>query len=740
MALTIEEKRKSIFAALLRYSPEAESLRDRVLDRIIMVALLGCSESEPLRIGGIQKNIRLGAGSQGLRTEVIQQTLERLITQEKVKHVLYRTKHSYLLTDKGIIEVEEAAGSAFALFEPVLNRMLSDTSALCSKSEGETVCRRFISECFARFGQQIAKTVTGELTREELIGTIDIRATFRAAIEGISLSQEAIESLEVRCLNFLKSSERADEELKFRLTQGYYVSQLLELDSAQFNPISEEAFCGAIFYIDTNVLLERLLSDEAAAMFDEVVRLAAKLGIQLRVTRETINETRRITIGRLEDLEAVMETVPEELIEKTHDQVLKSFLNLRAEQPDIKPSEFISRFDKIPKLLEELGIELDDRDADTIINGRDVSKECEIVKNAAETVRGFGKSESVQLHDVAHFLLVQEERSKGNKAWFLTRDGTLFHAASRLSDNELFFCFSLIGFLQGISPFLESPAQESSLVDFFSEALERDVYSFSSDVLFDIQELKLIGELHEDVLSTSPEQVVLAFDYVKTTVLNDKPYRQADHPKVALALKKFLASSADEKQRALQAEARRLQKEVSRERERRDLAEREAQEKQMKADQLESKIQAERNKTKRALSRELATKRRESRLRVGLMVFGVFIAALIWSFDSEFARFLIGADSDFVAQVVKVERWIRGIGSFLFVLASLPAVMSLRSRFRLVILTFFIAFALARVDLFGPEKIALWSGYLAIATPIALALMIVLEWNILLEPEDLEDT
>lgn len=736
MTLAIEEKRKIIYAALLRFAPEAESLRDRIVDRIVLVALLGSSESESLRIGGIQRNIQFGSGSQGLRTEVIQQTLDRLITQGKVGHVLHRTRHSYFLTDKGLAEVEEAVKSASALFKPVLASMLSNTSSLCSKHDGATVCRRFISECFARFGQQVAKTVTGELTREELIGTIDVRAAFQAAIKGISLSPEAIDSLEVRCRNFLKSSEQTDEELKFRLTQGYYVSQLLELDSAQFNPISDEAFNGAIFYIDTNVLLARLLSDEGAAMFDEVVRLAARLGIQLRATRETINETRAVTIGRLEDLEAVMETVPEELIEKTKDQILRSFLNLRIEQSDITPKEFMNRFDKIPELLKELGIELDDRDAETIISGRNVSKECDIVNKAAEVIRGWGKSESVQLHDVVHFLLVQEERSQGNNAWFLTRDRTLFHASSHLSDNGLFFCFSLIGFLQGISPFLEGLAEESSLVDFFSEALERDVCGFSSDALFDIQELKLIGELHEDVLSTSPDQVVLAFDYVKTNVLNNKPYQQADHPKVALALKKFLASTADEKQKVLQTEARRQQEIASRERERRELAEHEAQKKQMRADQLETEIQTEKTKTKKALSLELAGKRRESRLRAGLMVLGAIIAAMIWSLDSELARLLIGGESANVAQVTIIGMIVRCIGSLLFVLASLPTVMSLRSSFRLGGLTFIIALALVRLNLIGPEKISLWSGYLAIVTPLALALLIVLEWKILREPED----
>ena len=504
------------------------------------------------------------------------------------------------------------------------------------------------------------------------------------------------------------------------LTQGYYVAQLLGLDSAQFNPIADEAFREAIFYLDTNVLLARLLSGETAPLFDEVVRIAERVGIELRVTRATIDETRSATIGRLEDMKIVIETVPEELVEKTQDEILEAFLVLRKEQPDLSPEEFLRRFDEIPNLLQELGIILDDRDAETIVAGRDVARHCEIVNQAAEVCRGWGKNEAVQLHDVSHYLIVLEERSRGKKAWFLTRDRTLPHAAVKMADGALPFCFPLVGLLQAISPFLESPAEQSSLVDLFSTALERNIHGFPRETLFDLQELKLIGELHEDVLSTPADQLILAFDYVKSNVLEGKAYQQADHPKVALELKKFLASTTDERQQALQAEARRQQEIAASERTKREIAEIEALEEKKRVAQLEAKAEA-------ATRRELAIKRCEVRLRAALMVLGALIAVGVWRFDSELARLLIGMNSTLEAYREFLELGVRFCGSFVLAVASLPAVFLLRPNLRMGMLIFIAAIALGGLDILGPEQLSACSGYLGIAAPIALALLIIFE-------------
>ena len=543
MAMTIEEKRQILYAALLRYSPEAGSLRERVLDRIVLVALLGSSRSQPMRVTQIRPLTKVDLQSQGLRTEVIQSTLDRLIAGNKVARTSLNKKQTYYLTEGGRKATDEAADSASQLFEPVLSRMLQDTSLLCNEHDGAIVCRTFVSECLARFGQQIAKAVTGELTKDQLVDAADIDGAFQAAISSVSLSTEAIQSLKARCIRFLKSTEPDDEELKFRLTQGYYVTQLLSLDSYKFNPLADDAFHGAVLFVDTNVLINKLLSDEGARLFDELVHICRTLEIELRVSRATIDEMRWVAAGRLEGLEKALDTVPAGLVKRTRDDFLTAFLATRNVNPRVTASEFLARFDEMPNLLGSVGITLHDRTVEEIIGDQDVAHECAVIQDAAVRIRGWGKNDMVCKHDVCHYLLVEDERHHGRKSWSLTRDRMLYQVALELENDQPPFCFPLAAFLQSVSPFLEAPDVQRSLADLFSAILDGEIGDLSGESLFDLQKLKIISEFHTDVFSTREEQLLPAFDYVKNTVLGGKSYQRDDHTRVALELKKFLMSS-----------------------------------------------------------------------------------------------------------------------------------------------------------------------------------------------------
>ena len=742
MTMTVEEKRQILYAALLRYAPEAGSLRERALDRLVLVALLESSHSQPIRVGKIRALTCVEPRSPGLRTDVIQDTLDRLISRNKVEHALFRTKHAYYLTDTGRKDIDEAADSAAHLFEPVLARMLQDTSVLCNKREGAIVCRTFVSECFARFGQQIAKSVTGELTKDKLVDAVDVQGTFQAAISSVSLSDEAIQSLEARCIRFLRSTERKDEELKFRLTQGYYVAQLLELNAYEFNPIADDAFREAVFYIDTNVLVGRLLSDEVARLFDELVRICKALGVDLRVSRATINETRWVAAGRLEGLEKVLATVPSELVRRTRDDFLDAFLEARRDSPEVTAEKFLARFDEIPSLLEKLGIKLYDSTAEEIIGDRDVARECETINQAALKTRGWGKSNWVCLHDVCHYLLIQDERRRGRKAWFLTRDKTLIQATANLGGGQLPFCFLLAGFLQSVSPFLEAPDAQHSLVGLFSAVLAGEIEDLSGESLFNLSELKIISELHTDVLSTPVDQLVPAFDYVKSKVLRGKSYQRDDHTKVSLELKKFLASSMEEKHKALQAEAIRQKKVATDERAKRKLAEQDANDMQAEVSRLEEEVaEAIRQKkvatevsrleeeVRKAGRRQVVDARREGRLRAVLAVLGALLTAGIWTLDSELVATILRVLSLESSFDVLLRLSVRLVGAAVLVGSFFPAVRPLKPTYRMGALTVIMAIAAGGLDLIGIALVTSISGYLAIGAPIALAFMIILGWS-----------
>ena len=451
--MTTDEQRQILYAALLRHSPEAGSLRERALDRFVLVALVGSSRSHAMTIHQVQGLTILAPKSPGLREDVIDETLNRLVGTGRVDHVQAGAGDCYFLTDLGRQHTDEATESAAQLFRPVLKRMLKDTVGILRPRDGERVCRTFISECFARFGHQIAKAVTGDLARDGQIGGADINGAFEAAVQTVSLAEEAVQTLRARCNRFLRSSEPDDANLKFRLAQSYYVVQLLELSPKDFNPLAEDAFRDAIFYIDTNVLLDAVMSEESAGRFSEIVRASSSLGIELRATRATVDEGISVAARRVEDMKKVIENLPNKLLERTKDDFYWAYQVAKEKKTDLTLAEFMVRFGELPKILSELNITFEDMDANQVVGNRDVSRECQIVHDAAESTRGWGKSDDVSLHDVCHFMLVQQERQASKKAWFLTKDKTLSRAAVKLAPSELPFCFPMVGFLQSVSSF-----------------------------------------------------------------------------------------------------------------------------------------------------------------------------------------------------------------------------------------------------------------------------------------------
>ena len=716
--MTIDEQRQILYAALVRHSPETGSLRDRALDRMVLVALLGSSKSSPMDLRQIHDETRIIPSSSGLRGDVIEDALGRLAVRHFVAFVTISTKTAYCLTDLGRTKTDEATESAAQLFVPVLERMLQDTEIHCSADEGAQVCRTFISECFARFGQQIARAVTGDLASHELIAGADVKGAFGAAIKGHALSKQAVESLRVRCDRFLKSIHPGDEELKFRLAQSYYVAQLLELNPKEFNPIADDAFRDSVMYIDTNVLFARVLSAKTAHAFNELVALSATLGIELRVSRATLDEVQKVAARRFDDVEHVVGTVPDELIKKIRDPFLEAFLQAKQEDPDTTLADFFGRFGDLQKHLEELNILLDDRSADEIVGNRNVRTECQIISKAAEKTRGWGKSDDVSLHDVCHYLVIQTEREGGRRAWFLTRDRTLSQAAVDLGERHILFCLPIAGFLHSVSPFVEAQMAPGSLVELFSAVLDGETGRLIGESLFDLGEVRVISELHADVLSTPADQLLPALDFVKRNFLSGQPYRKEDHTKVSLALKKFLASSAQEREAALLAEAKTQEQLAAEERAKRSDAEREARERMSEIDRLNAEIDA-------ANAKSVADTLAKKRLWSGMAMLGSCVAASGWFFDTEIAGRLAAAwrlGADFVGPLGAA---VRVLGAVTLVATVFPAVGFLKRRHRHIVRGALVACLVGASDLLGIGTVRVVSAYLTVGTTIAILLGIV---------------
>jgi predicted nucleic acid-binding protein len=381
------------------------------------------------------------------------------------------------------------------------------------------------------------------------------------------LSAAARTSLSARFTNFLHSTDPEDEKLKLYLTQGFYFIQLLGFDAGHFDPLADEAFRNAIFYVDTNVILPAVvLQDANAKLFEEVVTISTQLGFSLRVTRATINEARRVAARRQQELEKVIPHLTEELTEHNSDPFLTAFIAARDLNDQLTAQEFLKPFDDLPATLAKMGLVIEDKTEDEMIRGRDLRAAETAIQEEAQT-RGWGKSEDTLIHDLAHYVLVEDERTTHPKTWFLTRDRTLAQAAARLATGpeQPPFSFGLITFLQSISPFLTAPTAEHSLAAVVSRFLTENI--FPMERVFDLQDLAVIADTYEDAFATPPERLIPALDYVKRRVLQGRAFGNDDMPKIALELRKFVARSADEQQRLLEADAERLKAELAQHRE-----------------------------------------------------------------------------------------------------------------------------------------------------------------------------
>ena len=721
MHMTTDEQRQILYAALMRHSPEAGSLRERALDRFVLVALLGSSQSNPMTIEQVQGFTILVPNSPGLRSDVIDETLYRLVRDKKVEQVELAVENRYCLTDVGRHNTDEAAESAAELFRPVLDRMLRDTAGLFPRDHGETVCRTFISECFARFGHQIAKAVTGDLANDGMFGGADISGAFQAALETVAITEEAMQSLRARCYGFLKSKEPDDQTLKFRLAQSYYVVQLLELSPSDFNPLAEDAFQGAIFYLDTNVLLDGVMSEDAAHRFEEVVSASRSLGIELRVTRATLDEANSVAAHHLEAIDEVIERIPEKVLERSNDDFLWAYRAAKAKDKAMTPQKFMTRFEQLPAFLHEQNIVFEDTDAIEIVGDRDLSRECQIINDAAEATRGWGKNDDVRLHDACHFALVQDLRETTPKAWFLTKDRTLIYAAADLAPDELPFCFPMTGFLQSVSPFLETPAVRHSLVDVFSAVLDGEVGDLTGRSLYDTTELRLICELHADVLSVPVERLLPALDYVKRNLLSGKPYRRDDHTKVALELKKYLTASAREKQEALLARIAEEKNATAQERKKRTRAE-------QTADGMRTQITQLTKQVGIAAQRNAAQKRNQMLTAVAIALFGFLFGSTCWTLDAEIAQQLVEILPSDLVRPATLAAAVRLLGVAAFIGAFVPGLSFVPpGPYRVTGYSLAVAIAIGASGFVGLPAVTAISAYMAFAAPIALAITFLLE-------------
>lgn len=559
--IELVKKSRALYACVMRYSTEMIPLRDRAVDSAVLGALLDSNEKKPLKIGQIQSILQFGSYAPELRLEIIRDSLNRLVLANKIRPIEVLKKQAYYIEESTGETLSHRVRPIEDLLTSVIKRHMQNFDGPLEKASA--ICQIFLSECFARLGNHIAQSVVKGLALDDLAGHTEVENAFQKASSGQSLAEGARISLRIRCMNILKSTHPEDVQLKFYLTNCYYVAQLLGMEPKQFDPLAEQAFSGSVFYLDTNVLILGLLSSGSTTQnFEELVRITRRLDIELRVTRATINETRRAAASRIDAIKSLAGMVPDEILERTGDNFVESFLLAREQNPAISPDDVFLAFHHISEIIPAWGLTIEDKIEEEMIAGRDFASEVEIIQEVAIARRARRKTPLLLNHDLAHLALIEDQRKQNPKTWFLTRDGILTQAANNLAGERPASCFSLFGFLQSISPFLTTPSEKHSFADVFAKLLTEQI--LPTEPFYDINELLLLAEKNRDVLATPKDRLIPALEYAKTVILKGRPYTQAEVPEVALGLATFLTKDADLREKELIRTAERAVEETMR--------------------------------------------------------------------------------------------------------------------------------------------------------------------------------
>lgn len=711
MKISVEEKQKCLYAALIRYSSDAQTLRERAVDHLVLIALQDTNEEKAMSSGDLRRSIGRGLGTEGLRVEVVQESLIRFIELDFVEEIKIRHKNKYFVTKKGEKELLGLSKHSDKIIIPCINRMLEGYEYNGNSDDIKQICTRFIIYSFVDYGHTMAKCVTGEINNKNISQLINVQATFLKSIDGFRLTVDEKDSLYSRCLIFLKSNDQKDVEVKFLLTQSFYMGKVLELDDKDFDPLAESTFKGAVIYIDSNVVFDALFDLDDENLFDDLVDVAGKLNIELCITQSTIEEINRVINNKSQMLESIVTKLPDELYLDSKDHLLRGFIKFQKENPGAIPKEFLGSLGDIRNKMESKGIVYKALDIVEDFNINDIEHISKIVSDEAKAIRGHGKSENVAAHDAAHLLLVKNNRSNDIKSWFLTKDGSLAAVSNKVQSNHSLI-FSLSSFLQCISPFVQGKSS-NTLYHLFEKVLEDDVSVAGVGGLFELSELQIISEFHLDVIATEPEQLHRAFEFVKSSYLDGNEITQKNQHKVHLSLKKFLKSGVDEQKLALQEEIDRKNSDVLVMQD--ELLAQKELEKQLIIDNeiLE-------NNLKNSKSENYKLNFRRFLARGSLFVFGLVLSSALWMYDDKILEVIIYLELFEQGNIATSSKiYLRALGSVFFVLMSTPVCLLFKKEITGWLLTCIFMISLYNLKFVSVGLLSDFSNYIGVAILMA---------------------
>jgi hypothetical protein len=536
----IFDQREALLGARFRFSPETQSVREGAVDRIVMQVLVVEGSALPMpRLEARVLRLIGGRGAIGL-PDLRRSTLRLTKSGDLEAEGHGLEGRTYALSDRAKTEYESIRRSSQSRYDRVVARLFKNMPGGPGRYHRPFVsCLQLL---FSKVADIYVRLLLGEVAQEEFVTGVAVREALAAVNAEYSGLDQA--SLARGVYTFLTEIDPEFDEIKFNMTQNYYVARTLGLDNAS-ELLSREVFGRAILYLDTNVFFHAL--DVRAKLYRNFQALSTacrQLGISLRVCQISIDEHRNVVAYHRDLVKQVEDQVPEGSEDKVESLFFHAYRDEQRADPDTDIDKVFQRFMATgEELSKQHNVELvDDKWFD---ENKDASETRILIKAMQKQYSvlrpGRIKRERAACHDALLVRWVERERGlEQDPVWLITVDASLpafFPDKGTGDDRPL--AISLDALLQWISPLASSAGLEGNMRDIFAESLKHQL--LPQDRFLDLTDFMVFAHMEWSCKELPSEDVEAAIQYLRGDAAARDMSKAEDREEVHRRLSRFFA-------------------------------------------------------------------------------------------------------------------------------------------------------------------------------------------------------
>jgi hypothetical protein len=449
---TLEEKRSFLFSTRLRFSPQVQHVREDAIDKILEQSLLSADS-------GVDFNhILRQAASLGevavITARDVKDSLGRLLARGRAISLDTQEEGGrFALSDITRIQLWQVQQEAENRFSRVCEKLFGDAQG--PRQRYALALRDCLCAIFSRLGEAYVRVLKGDNRISDFVGAHTIDDAVRDCASECSPSEQG--HVRAALVSFFNESDPDYASIKWNLAQNYYVAKALGLDPSG-GLLSRELFAGAVFYLDTNVILpaiEPKTRDHHSAKM--LVSACKEIGIEMRACQISIQQLRNVTRYNAELLPRVADQIPEATVPKVRNVFYALYREQVSQGGDFDPNLVFAHFYDPARSLSDLGVDLFDDPWFTDLEGNaNICAAAQALNESLEARHRRQKRKNSALHDAALVLWVERERTSGTEnTWVVTLDSSLSDTRWA-SGAEKPAAITLDALLQWLSPVVAS--------------------------------------------------------------------------------------------------------------------------------------------------------------------------------------------------------------------------------------------------------------------------------------------